>query len=193
MLEFDSHSTTFGLRARAQMRHDCRNVFLTRRLARSELRIARSSCFPHKVLISLPRSTTPTRCRPSCGPKPCMAPMVTRTRLFQREHKTISRRRCQPVGEYDGNPALNSRRTRGLGRGLQTRRTMAFKNGSNCATFYRDAQETPDSTLYCVSRIFGPPRVYSKIPNERGNGCIFPLQGVQFMHHEGFATYFMHS
>jgi hypothetical protein len=37
------------------------------------------------------------------------------------------------------------------------------------------------------------PRVYSKIPNERGNGCIFPLQGVQFMHHEGFATYFMHS
>ena len=54
MLKLDSHSTTFGLRARAQMRHDYRNVFLTRRLARSELRIAHSSCFPHKVLISLP-------------------------------------------------------------------------------------------------------------------------------------------
>ena len=104
MLEFDSHSTAFGLRARAQMCHDCSNVFLTRRLARSELRIARSSCFPHKVLISLPRSTTPTRCHPSCGPKPCMAPMVTRTRLFRREHKTISRRRCQLVGEHDETP-----------------------------------------------------------------------------------------
>ena len=118
MLELDSHSTAFGLRARAQMRHDCRNVFLTRRLARSELRIARSSCFPHKVLISLPRSTTPTRCRPSCGPKPCMAPMVTRARLFQREHKTIPRRRCQLVGKHDENPALNRRQTRGFGRGL---------------------------------------------------------------------------
>jgi len=173
MLEFDSHSTAFGLRARAQMRHDCSNVFLTRRLARSELRIARSSCFPHKVLISLPRSTTPTRCHPSCGPKPCMAPMVTRTRLFRREHKTISRRRCQLVGEHDKSPALNSRRTHGFGRGLQTRRTMAFKNGSNCATFYHGAQETPDSTLYCVSHIFAPPPRIFKNPPMNGEMGVF--------------------
>ena len=37
-----------------------------------------------------------------------MAPMVTRTRLFQREHKTISRRRCQLVGEHDETPRSTS-------------------------------------------------------------------------------------
>ena len=131
-----------------------------------------ASCALRAAVAFLIRSSFPSRAaqRPRvatlhAGLNHVMAPMVTRTRLFRREHKTISRRRCQLVGEHDESPALNSRRTRGFGRGLQTRRTMAFRNESNCATFYRGAQETPDSTLYCVSRIFlALPRVYSKIP-----------------------------